>query len=156
MRVKGELGERLGNALRRLDPVPPDLLDACAAAIGERPAGAALATLEFDSLIDDRRLPGFVQGPASRALAFRTDDVALIAWMHGVGDHRVVNARIVAQVDYAIHLRMLGRPSLPAHQRSGPVSSWTLRPWSVAGFELLLPETDGAGDRVIVTDWVII
>jgi hypothetical protein len=148
--------ERLLDALReltaRVDPVPPDVVDAARSAIAWRRMDAELAELLYDSVEDQAALAGVRSEGGPRLLTFEAAEISVELEVTPSGDERRLVGQIVPPGEARLQVRhpagvvevtadALGRfatGALPA----GPVS--------------IRLEPAGAGHGPVETGWVAI
>jgi hypothetical protein len=147
----GELEYELRRAAARFEPVPPEFLDAAAAAFAWRDIDAELAELVFDSLADadDAAL---VRGSADRRLiSFAGGGLTIDVEVTSTGQARTVMGQIAPPQRGMVDIRrQRDTVTVEADElgrfRTGPLPpgplSLRLRPASIAD-----------GPALIVTDW---
>ena len=144
--------EQLTGELRRLasrlDPVPPELLDAAAGAFAWRDIDAELAELVFDSLVDTDEASLVRGAPERRLVSFTGGGLTIDVEVTSAGPERTVMGQIVPPQRGVVDIRRRQETvSIEADElgrfRSGPLPpgplSLRLRP---------------AGGAPVVTDWL--
>ena len=147
-----EPDDRLTDELRRLasrlDPVPPELLDAAAGAFAWRDIDAELAELVFDSLLDTDEASLVRGAPERRLVSFTGGGLTIDVEVTSAGPERTVMGQIVPPQRGVVDIRRRQETvSIEADElgrfRSGPLPpgplSLRLRP---------------AGGAPVVTDWL--
>ena len=143
-----ELTDELRRLAARLDPVPPELLDAAAGAFTWRDIDAELAELVFDSLLDADEA-SLVRGvPERRLVSFTGGGLTIDVEVSSAGPERTVMGQIVPPQRGVVDIRRRQETvSIEADElgrfRSGPLPpgplSLRLRP---------------VGGAPVVTDWL--
>lgn len=143
-----QLTDELRRLASRLDPVPPELLDAAAGAFAWRDIDAELAELVFDSLLDTDEA-SLVRGvPERRLVSFTGGGLTIDVEVSSAGPERTVMGQIVPPQRGVVDIRRRQETvSIEADElgrfRSGPLPpgplSLRLRP---------------AGGTPVVTDWL--
>ena len=132
----------------RLDPVPPELLDAAAGAFAWRDIDAELAELVFDSLVDTDEASLVRGAPERRLVSFTGGGLTIDVEVTSAGPERTVMGQIVPPQRGVVDIRRRQETvSIEADElgrfRSGPLPpgplSLRLRP---------------AGGAPVVTDWL--
>ena len=143
-----ELTGELRRLAARLDPVPPELLDAAAGAFTWRDIDAELAELVFDSLLDTDEASLVRGAPERRLVSFTGGGLTIDVEVTSVGPERTVMGQIVPPQRGVVDIRRRqGTVSIEADElgrfRSGPLPpgplSLRLRP---------------VGGAPVVTDWL--
>ena len=147
-----EADDKLTGELRRvaarLDPVPPELLDAAARAFTWRDIDAELAELVFDSLLDTDEASLVRGAPERRLVSFTGGGLTIDVEVTSAGPERTVMGQIVPPQRGVVDIRRRQETvSIEADEmgrfRSGPLPpgplSLRLRP---------------AGGAPVVTDWL--
>jgi hypothetical protein len=147
-----EPDDRLTDELRRLasrlDPVPPELLDAAAGAFAWRDIDAELAELVFDSLLDTDEASLVRGAPERRLVSFTGGGLTIDVEVSSAGPERTVMGQIVPPQRGVVDIRRRQETvSIEADElgrfRSGPLPpgplSLRLRP---------------VGGAPVVTDWL--
>jgi len=143
-----ELTDELRRLAARLDPVPPELLDAAAGAFTWRDIDAELAELVFDSLLDTDEASLVRGAPERRLVSFAGGGLTIDVEVTSAGPERTVMGQIVPPQRGVVDIRRRQETvSIEADElgrfRSGPLPpgplSLRLRP---------------AGGAPVVTDWL--
>ena len=143
-----QLTEELRRLASRLDPVPPELLDAAAGAFAWRDIDAELAELVFDSLVDTDEASLVRGAPERRLVSFTGGGLTIDVEVTSAGTERTVMGQIVPPQRGVVDIRRRQETvSIEADElgrfRSGPLPpgplSLRLRP---------------AGGAPVVTDWL--
>jgi len=143
-----ELTGELRRLAARLDPVPPELLDAAAGAFTWRDIDAELAELVFDSLLDTDEASLVRGAPERRLVSFTGGGLTIDVEVTSAGTERTVMGQIVPPQRGVVDIRRRQETvSIEADElgrfRSGPLPpgplSLRLRP---------------AGGAPVVTDWL--
>jgi hypothetical protein len=143
-----ELTSELRRLAARLDPVPPELLDAAAGAFAWRDIDAELAELVFDSLLDTDEASLVRGAPERRLVSFAGGGLTIDVEVTTAGPERMVMGQMVPPQRGVVDIRRRQETvSIEADElgrfRSGPLPpgplSLRLRP---------------AGGAPVVTDWL--
>jgi hypothetical protein len=143
-----ELTSELRRLTARLDPVPPELLDAAAGAFAWRDIDAELAELVFDSLLDTDEASLVRGAPERRLVSFAGGGLTIDVEVTTAGPERMVMGQMVPPQRGVVDIRRRQETvSIEADElgrfRSGPLPpgplSLRLRP---------------AGGAPVVTDWL--
>ena len=143
-----ELTTQLRRLAARLDPVPPELLDAAAGAFAWRDIDAELAELVFDSLLDTDEASLVRGAPERRLVSFAGGGLTIDVEVTTAGPERMVMGQMVPPQRGVVDIRRRQETvSIEADElgrfRSGPLPpgplSLRLRP---------------AGGAPVVTDWL--
>jgi hypothetical protein len=143
-----QLTDELRRLASRLDPVPPELLDAAAGAFAWRDIDAELAELVFDSLLDTDEASLVRGAPERRLVSFTGGGLTIDVEVTSAGPERTVMGQIVPPQRGVVDIRRRQETvSIEADElgrfRSGPLPpgplSLRLRP---------------AGGAPVVTDWL--
>ncbi len=143
-----ELTTELRRLAARLDPVPPELLDAAAGAFAWRDIDAELAELVFDSLLDTDEASLVRGAPERRLVSFAGGGLTIDVEVTTAGPERMVMGQMVPPQRGVVDIRRRQETvSIEADElgrfRSGPLPpgplSLRLRP---------------AGGAPVVTDWL--
>ena len=143
-----QLTDELRRLASRLDPVPPELLDAAAGAFAWRDIDAELAELVFDSLVDTDEASLVRGAPERRLVSFTGGGLTIDVEVTSAGTERTVMGQIVPPQRGVVDIRRRQETvSIEADElgrfRSGPLPpgplSLRLRP---------------AGGAPVVTDWL--
>jgi hypothetical protein len=143
-----QLTDELRRLASRLDPVPPELLDAAAGAFAWRDIDAELAELVFDSLLDADEATLVRGSPERRLVSFVGGGLTVDVEVTTTGPARTIMGQIVPPQGGAIDIRRQQETvTIEADElgrfRSGPLPpgplSLRLRP---------------AGGAPVVTDWL--
>ena len=143
-----QLTDELRRLASRLDPVPPELLDAAAGAFAWRDIDAELAELVFDSLLDTDEASLVRGAPERRLVSFTGGGLTIDVEVTSDGPERTVMGQIVPPQRGVVDIRRRQETvSIEADElgrfRSGPLPpgplSLRLRP---------------AGGAPVVTDWL--
>ena len=143
-----QLTGELRRLASRLDPVPPELLDAAAGAFAWRDIDAELAELVFDSLVDTDEASLVRGAPERRLVSFTGGGLTIDVEVTSAGTERTVMGQIVPPQRGVVDIRRRQETvSIEADElgrfRSGPLPpgplSLRLRP---------------AGGAPVVTDWL--
>jgi hypothetical protein len=143
-----QLTDELRRLASRLDPVPPELLDAAAGAFAWRDIDAELAELVFDSLFDTDEATLVRGAPERRLVSFTGGGLTIDVEVTSAGPQRTVMGQIVPPQRGVVDIRRRQETvSIEADElgrfRSGPLPpgplSLRLRP---------------AGGAPVVTDWL--
>jgi len=143
-----QLTDELRRLASRLDPVPPELLDAAAGAFAWRDIDAELAELVFDSLLDADEASLVRGAPERRLVSFTGGGLTIDVEVTSAGPERTVMGQIVPPQRGVVDIRRRQETvSIEADElgrfRSGPLPpgplSLRLRP---------------AGGAPVVTDWL--
>ena len=143
-----QLTGELRRLASRLDPVPPELLDAAAGAFAWRDIDAELAELVFDSLVDTDEASLVRGAPERRLVSFTGGGLTIDVEVTSAGPERTVMGQIVPPQRGVVDIRRRQETvSIEADElgrfRSGPLPpgplSLRLRP---------------AGGAPVVTDWL--
>ena len=143
-----QLTGELRRLASRLDPVPPELLDAAAGAFAWRDIDAELAELVFDSLLDADEASLVRGAPERRLVSFTGGGLTIDVEVTSAGPERTVMGQIVPPQRGVVDIRRRQETvSIEADElgrfRSGPLPpgplSLRLRP---------------AGGAPVVTDWL--
>jgi hypothetical protein len=143
-----QLTDELRRLASRLDPVPPELLDAAAGAFAWRDIDAELAELVFDSLFDTDEATLVRGAPERRLVSFTGGGLTIDVEVTSAGPQRTVMGQIVPPQRGVVDIRRRQETvSIEADElgrfRSGPLPpgplSLRLRP---------------AGGARVVTDWL--
>ena len=143
-----QLTGELRRLASRLDPVPPELLDAAAGAFAWRDIDAELAELVFDSLLDTDEASLVRGAPERRLVSFTGGGLTIDVEVTSAGTERTVMGQIVPPQRGVVDIRRRQETvSIEADElgrfRSGPLPpgplSLRLRP---------------AGGAPVVTDWL--
>lgn len=143
-----QLTDELRRLASRLDPVPPELLDAAAGAFAWRDIDAELAELVFDSLLDTDEASLVRGAPERRLVSFTGGGLTIDVEVSSAGRERTVMGQIVPPQRGVVDIRRRQETvSIEADElgrfRSGPLPpgplSLRLRP---------------VGGAPVVTDWL--
>jgi hypothetical protein len=143
-----QLTDELRRLASRLDPVPPELLDAAAGAFAWRDIDAELAELVFDSLLDTDEASLVRGAPERRLISFTGGGLTIDVEVSSAGPERTVMGQIVPPQRGVVDIRRRQETiSIEADDlgrfRSGPLPpgplSLRLRP---------------VGGAPVVTDWL--
>jgi hypothetical protein len=148
-----ELEYELRQAAARLDPVPPELVQAAAEAFSWRNIDAELAELVFDSLLNTDQAALVRSSPGRRLVSFQTPELTIDVEVTTTAAGRDVMGQITPPQRAAVEIRhRAGVVSTDADER-GSFRSAALQtgPMSLR----LRPAADDSRPP-IVTDWLSI
>jgi hypothetical protein len=147
-----EMEEEIRRLAARLDPVPPELVQAATDAFSFRDLDAELAELAFDSLLDADQATLVRSSPDRRLVSFRTAELTIDIEVTRTGPQRQVMGQIVPPGPATVEIRHRDGVSVIDADELGRFSSASLR----AGPLSLRLRPAGHPQPVIVTDWVSI
>jgi hypothetical protein len=143
-----EISELLRKVAARLEPVPPELLDAAAEAFAWRDIDAELAELVFDSLADATLVRG---APGQRMISFASGELSLDVQVTATGDVRTVMGQIAPPQPGLVDIRRPDGTVTVEVDELGRFRSGPLPPGPVS---LRLRPAGTAAGPAVVTDWV--
>jgi hypothetical protein len=148
--------EQLEDALRqlaaRLEPVPPQLLQAAEDAFGWRDVNSELAELVFDSLLDTDDMALVRGSGAQRLVTFKSGQLTVDVEVTGSGSSRAVHGQIIPPRRAAVDIRSAQGSVTAEADESGYFQSAGLQPGPMS-MRLSLADPPG---QPVVTDWVSI
>ena len=106
-----QLTGELRRLASRLDPVPPELLDAAAGAFAWRDIDAELAELVFDSLLDADEASLVRGAPERRLVSFTGGGLTIDVEVTSAGPERTVMGQIVPPQRGVVDIRRRQEPA---------------------------------------------
>jgi hypothetical protein len=145
--------EALGEALRALDAVPPEVVTAAKEAFTWRTIDDELLALSLDSLTDDQLLAG-VRGRGPRSLTFEDPDVAIEIEVVDQGQQRTITGQATAEGLRAVQLHA-GAQQEPIDVQVDELGRFHASdvPAGPLRIRVLL---DGDPPRTVATEWVTV
>ena len=148
-----ELERELRQAAARLDPVPPELVQAAAEAFSWRNIDAELAELVFDSLLNTDEAALVRSSPGRRLVSFETAELTIDVEVTATASGREVMGQISPPQRATVEIRhRAGVVSADADER-GCFRSAALQ---TGPMSLRLRPAAGDPQPPIVTDWLSI
>ncbi|HEX4060444.1 MAG TPA: hypothetical protein VHY58_05405 [Streptosporangiaceae bacterium] len=144
--------EEIRRAAARLDPVPPELMQAATDAFAFRDLDAELAELVFDSLLDADSATLVRSSGDRRMVSFKTAELTIDIEVSRTGSDRQVMGQIMPPGPATVEIRHRNGVSTVDADELGRFSSAELR----AGPLSLRLRQAGQPGPVVVTDWVAI
>lgn len=146
-----ELEEELRRLAARLEPVPPELLDAAAQVFSWRDVDAEIAELVFDSLLDPDEAALVRGAPERRLLSFAGGGVTVDVEVTRTTAARVVTGQIAPPQRGIVDIRRRQETVTVEADDMGRFQSGPLPPGPVS---LRLRPAGEAPPFAVVTDWV--
>jgi hypothetical protein len=148
-----ELERELRQLAARLDPVPPELVQAAAEALSWRNIDAELAELAFDSLLSTDEAALVRSSPGRRLVSFQTPELTIDVEVTATASGRDVMGQITPPQRATVEIRhRAGVVSTEADER-GSFRSASLQ---TGPMSLRLHPAAGGRRPPIVTDWLSI
>jgi hypothetical protein len=152
-RTLEELEKEIRRAAARLDPVPPELIQAATDAFAFRDLDAELAELVFDSLLDADPAT-LVRGAADhRLVSFKTAGLTIDIEVAGDGSQRQLMGQIVPPGPATVEIRHRDGVSTTEADELGRFSASALPAGPVS---LRLRQAAGQPRPAVVTGWLSI
>jgi hypothetical protein len=148
-----ELEEELRRLAARLEPVPPELLQAAAGAFAWRDIDAELAELVFDSLADSDAATLVRGSPGRRLVSFTGGGLTIDVEVTSTGPARTVMGQIVPPQRGVVDIRRRQEVVTVESDELGRFRSGPLPPGPLS---LRLRPAPGAPGPEVVTDWVAV
>jgi len=143
-----QLTDELRRLASRLDPVPPELLDAAAGAFAWRDIDAELAELVFDSLLDTDEASLVRGAPERRLVSFTGGGLTIDVEVTSAGPEHTVMGQIVPPQRGVVDIRRRQETVSIEADELGRFRSCPLPPGPLS--LRLRP----AGGAPVVTDWL--
>jgi hypothetical protein len=147
------LEEEIRRAAARLDPVPPELIQAATDAFAFRDLDAELAELVFDSLLDADPATLVRGSAAHRLVSFQAAGLTIDIEVAGEGSQRQLMGQIIPPGSATVEIRQRDGVSTTEADELGRFSASALRAGPVS---LRLRQAAGQPRPAVVTDWLSI